>query len=112
MRHVIAFHIQTYSALSVIRDTHLLSFFHPADAADNDFVTSLKCDHLSSTVRGTGVIDISEEANKTMFYMAHEMLSITVRKVYDTGSLHHLILNKHIHMSFEDAAVTSNVISS
>lgn len=44
--------------------THLFSFFNSADAADDNFVTSFKCDHLSNTIRGTGMIDISKEQNK------------------------------------------------
>lgn len=46
--------------------TNLLSFFNSANADDDDFVTPLKCYHLSNTVRGTRMIDISEKEARVM----------------------------------------------
>lgn len=46
-------------------DVYLLSFVNSANAADDDFVTPFKCDHLSDTVRGARVVDISEKQNKS-----------------------------------------------
>lgn len=47
------------NAVKLVVETQLLSFFNSANAADDDFVTPLKCYHLSNTVRGTRMIDIS-----------------------------------------------------
>lgn len=50
----------TGSREAATKDAHLLSFSDPTDAADDDFVTSLKRDHLSDAVGGTRVVDVPE----------------------------------------------------
>lgn len=58
------------------KDTHLLSFFNSANAADDDFITPFKCHHLSNTVRDTRVVDVS---GKEIHFTSHNIQCITTK---------------------------------
>lgn len=68
------------------KDIHLLSFFNSANAADDDFVTPFKCDHLSNTVWATRVVDISgKQKERDLFQITqHDMryYEVMVHSVY------------------------------
>ena len=70
--------------------THLFSLFHSANAADDDFVTSFKCDHLSDTIRGTRMIDISAEQNKNDYCNINGFSALSIPNL----DRNHLNLNK------------------
>lgn len=64
--------------------THLLSFFDPSNAADDDFVASFKGDHLRHTVGGTGMIDVSEEENRKLWVFFFLMLTFFLKSSSET----------------------------